>query len=281
MDSTTSDTDNSCYVGKLIRKQSTAMEWTSSVFAAAEAKAACDTDPADASNPDAAAAAERENDSRNFDENEVTAQTRESPQLYRPPTSSPSRDALTLAQLCHPSHQGLRHNCHDSTFPRWKHPSFLPQSQGNAFEDDTPGMIGTPAAVPSRDTLTLTLAQLHHPRSACSTVSRSILCSEEAEQIWQEIQDHIGNTANDDRSSNVSPPSTESEEVIIPGLLRSVCGLMKTLPIGTEREQRRHITNDVFNVNSMVSSEFNVTSLCSKELIQQVVILDDVRSIAA
>jgi hypothetical protein len=256
------------------------MEWTSSVFAAAEAKAACDMDPANASNPDAAAAAERENDSRNFDENKVTAQTRESPQLY-PPSSSPSRDALTLAQLYHPSCRGLRHNCHDSTSPRWKHPSSLPQSQGNAFEDNTPGMIGTPVAVPSRDTLTLTLAQLHHPMSACSTVSHSILCSEEAEQIWQEIQDHIGNTADDDWASNVSPPSTESEEVIIPGLLRSVCGLMKTLPIGTEREQRRHITNDAFNVNSMVSSEFNVTSLCSKELIQQVVALDDVRSIAA
>ena len=73
MDSTTSDTDDSYYVGELIRKQSiTAM----SVFGAAEAKETCETNPADASNPDAAAAAERENDSRNSEANEVTAQTR-------------------------------------------------------------------------------------------------------------------------------------------------------------------------------------------------------------
>jgi hypothetical protein len=208
MDSTTSDTDDSYYVGELIRKQSiTAM----SVFGAAEAKETCETNPADASNPDAAAAAERENDSRNSEANEVTAQTRESPQLY-PPSISPYRDALTLAQLYHPSRRGSRHNCHDSTSPRWKHPSSLPKSQGNAFEDDAPGMIGTPAA---DDTLTLTLAQLHHP-SACSTVSSSMLSSKEAEQIWQDIQDHIGNIADDDWSFNGSPPSTESEEVIIP-----------------------------------------------------------------
>jgi hypothetical protein len=73
-------------------------------------------------------------------------------------------------------------------------------------------MIGTPAA---DDTLTLTLAQLHHP-SACSTVSSSMLSSKEAEQIWQDIQDHIGNIADDDWSFNGSPPSTKSEEVIIP-----------------------------------------------------------------
>jgi hypothetical protein len=73
-------------------------------------------------------------------------------------------------------------------------------------------MIGTP----SHDTLTLTLAQLHHP-STCSTVSCSKLSSEEAEQIWHQIQDHIGITADDEWSFNGASPSTESEEVIIPG----------------------------------------------------------------
>jgi hypothetical protein len=43
-----------------------------------------------------------------------------------------------------------------------------------------------------------------------------MLSSKEAEQIWQDIQDHIGNIADDDWSFNCSPPSTESEEVIIP-----------------------------------------------------------------
>ena len=208
---TKSDTDDSYYVGELIREQSiTAM----SVFGAAEATETFETNPADASNPDAAAAAERENDSRDSEANEVTAQTRESPQLH-PPSISPYRDALTLVQLYHPSRRGLRHNCHDSTSPRWKHPSSLPISQGSAFEDDTPGMIGTPVA---DDTLALTLAQLHHP-SACSTVSSSMLSSKEAEQIWQDIQDHIGNIVDDDWSFNGSLPSTESEEVIIPGAI--------------------------------------------------------------
>jgi hypothetical protein len=206
-----SDTDDSCNGGELIHKQTiTATAWTRSVFMAAEAKVAvCGTNPVDASSPEAAAA-ERKNDSRNSEANEVTAQTRKAPQLY-PPSISPSRDALTLAQLYHPSRRGLRH-------PRWKHPSSLPQSEGNASEDATSGMIGTPTAVPSHDTLTLTLAQLHH-LSACSTVHCSTLSSEEAEQIWQEIEDHIGNTAEDDWSFNGSPHSTKSEEVIIPGAI--------------------------------------------------------------
>ena len=73
------------------------MAWTSSIFVAAEAKvAASDTNSADASNPDAAAAAAGENDSRNSQANEVSAQTRESPQLY-PRSISPTHDALTLA----------------------------------------------------------------------------------------------------------------------------------------------------------------------------------------
>ena len=113
----------------------TASNWGSfncSFVAAAEANvASCDTNAAHASNS-RAVAAERANDSRNSESNQVIAQTKKSPQLYPPsisscasldllatvtineratgwmvgaPTAASSGDALTLAQLYRPRRQ--------------------------------------------------------------------------------------------------------------------------------------------------------------------------------
>lgn len=217
-----------------------------SFVAAAEANGApCDTNAAYASNS-RAVAAERASDSRNSESNQVIAQTKKSPQLHPlsnspsasldllatvtinesatgrmvgASTAASSGDNPILAQLYHPSGR-LRRNGHNSTTPGWKHPTPTPTPQLNAIEDATAGMIGAPAAASSRDILTL--AQLYRPRrqkrnnveshiicqdsNACSTPSCSITSSEAAEQIWQEIQNDIGNTDEDDWSFNGSPP---------------------------------------------------------------------------
>ena len=275
MDSTTSD-DSINYFGELIYKHSfTAKARASSSVAGAKAMvAACDKNATDTSNDDAAEAAERANNSRNSVPNEVMAQTRKSPHLYPPPSTSaetshsldllatvcaiesdtcgmisapaaaPSRDTLTLAQLYHPSRR-LRHHGHNSSTPHWKYTTPPPPPQGNAVEVATAGMIASPTAAPFHDILTL--SQRYRPirqttrnrvkssfirqdSNDCVTLSCSVSSSDAAEQIWQQIQNDISNTNEDDWSFNGSPHlnailtkvgigSTKSEEAMIPGAI--------------------------------------------------------------
>jgi len=256
------------YFCELIYKQSiTAKAQASSSVAGAKAMfAACDKSATDASNDDdTAAAAERANNSRNSVPNEVIAQTRKSPHLHPPPSTSadtshslnllatvcaiesdiggmisapsaaPSRDTLTLAQLYHPSRRLRRHG-HNSSTPRYTTPPPVA----------TAGMISTPTAAPFHDIPTF--SQLYHPirqttrnrfkssfirqdSKDCVTLSCSVASSDAAEQIWQEIQNDIGSTNEDDWSFNGSPSLNanspkvgigSAEEAMIPGAIAFV-----------------------------------------------------------
>jgi hypothetical protein len=273
MDSTTAD-DYLDYLGELIYKQSiTAKAQASSSVAGAKAMVAA----WDKKNDDAAAAAERANNSRNLVPNEVIAQTRKSPHSYPPPSTSaetshsldllatvcaiesgtggmisapaaaPSRDTLTLAQLYHPSRR-LRHHGHNSSTPRYTTPPPVA----------TAGMIGTPTASPFHDITTC--SQLYHPvrqttrngvnssfirqgSKDCVTPSCSV-SSSDAEQIWQEIQNDIGNTNEDDWSFNGSLPLNanspkvglgSAEEAMIPGAI----AFIEQVGDKTERDHKR------------------------------------------
>jgi hypothetical protein len=159
------------------------------------------------------------------------------------PAAAPYRDTLTLAQLYHQSRR-LRRNGHDSTTPCSKYPPTPNPPQGIAVIDATAEMICAPAVAPSHDTLIQ--GHLHHPNSRtrndvksliivqdrddCPPLSCSIITLDAAEQIWQEIQNDICNTEEDDWSFNDSPPlnsnsttislnSTESQESMIPGAI--------------------------------------------------------------
>jgi len=228
MDLTTSDTEDSNYAGEL----------TSMSFGAApETKvAACDTKAGDDSNADEAAAAGRQNYASNSQANEMITTGAETSQgldlltkvceienatggIISAPAAAPFRDTLTLAQLYHQSRR-FRHNGSDSTSPRSKYPLTPTPPQGNAVVDASAEMICAPTVAPSHDALTQ--GHMHHPngrtrndvksliklqdRDDCSSLSCSITSSDAAELIWQEIQNDICNTEEDDWSFNDSPP---------------------------------------------------------------------------
>ena len=284
MDSTTAD-DYLDYLGELIYKQSiTAKAQASSSVAGAKAMVAA----WDKKNDDAAAAAERANNSRNLVPNEVITQTRKSPHVYPPPSTSaetshsldllatvcaiesdtggmisapaaaPSRDTLTLAQLYHPSRR-LRHHGHNSSTPHWKYTTPPPPPQGNAVEVATAGMIASPTSAPFHDILTLShryrpirqttrnrvkSSFIRQDSNDCVTLSCSVSSSDAAEQIWQQIQNDISNTNEDDWSFNGSLPLNanspkvglgSAEEAMIPGAI----AFIEQVEDKTEKDHKR------------------------------------------
>ena len=186
---------------------------------------------------DAPAAAERDYDARKLEANNevIVACKVESAtgDMISASAASPFRDIVALAQLYHP-HRRSKRSSYKSNEPYSKHPSPPPQLQGNALEDVTAGMIGPFTANSFNETIAF--SSLYHPirqtkkniksmtgqdSSGRLTLPYSTSSSEAAELIWEEIQNAIGNTDEDDWSFNGSPPlkSTETEKTKIPGAI--------------------------------------------------------------
>jgi hypothetical protein len=130
-------------------------------------------------------------------------------------------------------------------------------------------MIASPTAAPFHDILTL--SQRYRPirqttrnrvkssfirqdSNDCVTLSCSVSSSDAAEQIWQQIQNDISNTNEDDWSFNGSPHlnailtkvgigSTKSEEAMIPGAIAFIEQVDED-KAGKDHKRRRMLHNE-------------------------------------